>query len=204
MGAPELENSDTLYPTVFAIQALPEPSNAMDRISSASVDSSAAQIGAANPDLASAGSGRTAAAGVDANVLMQMQLANHDQDYLDDRNARLLGYKDALDTARFASHMGFAQDIKAEVADNRFYVVLQAFDFKTAAKEKKLKLLWTARLSMSDFGTDFAQSLDRMLRNGAHYFGQDSDGLRRDVNREGHVEIGPLNVVEPAPETPAK
>ena len=179
-----------------------DPANTMDRISSVSVDSSTAQTGAANPDPIQASADRTAAASVDDNVLMQMQLSNRARDHLDDRNARLLGYKDALDGARFASHMGFAQDIKAEVADNRYYVVLQAYDFKTATKEKKLKPLWTARISMDESGNDFARSLDRMLQCATPYLGQDSNGLRRNLTRETRVDLGPLNVIETLPQEP--
>jgi len=133
------------------------------------------------------------------SALWQLSLANEERDRLDDRNARILGYSDVVDRARSAAHMSFARDILAEVGDNRYYVVLQAYDFKTAAKEKKLKPLWTARISMVEAGHDFARSLDTMLRTAAPYLGQDSDGLNRYVVPEGRVEIGPAKVVEPPP-----
>ena len=144
-----------------------------------------------NPGTATAGT-----APEDAFTTMLVDTA--DRDKIDYRNARILGYSEVFDRAKFAAHMTFAQDIMGEVANSRYYVVLQAYDFKTAVKEKKHKPLWIARISMDASGNKFAPSLDHMLRNAARYFGQDSDGLRREVDREGRVEIGPLEVIEPS------
>jgi hypothetical protein len=179
--------------------------NTIDRLSAASSVAIAARSAAAAVDPKSE-SAATAAATASAaeseldSALWQMDLANRERDRLDYRNARILGYTDALQRASCAPHMSFAQDTMAEIGYNRYYVVLQAYDFKTAVKEKKLKPLWTARISMDESGNNFAQSLDRMLRTGARYFGQDSNGLHREANREGHVDLGPLDVIETLPE----
>ncbi|HVZ66547.1 MAG TPA: hypothetical protein VG936_18425 [Lacunisphaera sp.] len=148
--------------------------------------------GAESPEAAAAGAARDSA-------LWELSLANRDRDRLDDRNARILGYGEALDRARFAAHMSFAQDTMAEVADNRYFVVLQAYDFKTVAREKKLKPMWIARVSVSEHGR-YDQALAQMVRHAAHYFGQDSHGLHRDVTRDGKVDLGPLEVVGVEPE----
>jgi hypothetical protein len=88
----------------------------------------------------------------------------------------------------------------SEVGGNRYYVVLQAYDFKAAVKEKKLKPLWTARISMDESGHDFPQALDQMIRCATPYLGQDSNGLRRHLTRETRVDLGPLEVIETVPE----
>ena len=132
----------------------------------------------------------------DDNALTAMLVDNAFRDQIDYRNARILGYTEAFDRAKFAAHMSFAQDIMSEVANSRYYVVLQAYDFKTAVKEKKLKPLWMARISIEANRNNFGRSLDHMLANATRYFGQDSDGLRREVEREGRVEIGPTKVIE--------
>ena len=178
-----------------------DQADSMDRFSTASAGNTAAKSAdlASNTDSTKPDSATAAAEFAYDNALWQMSVENEAKDKLDSRNARILGYDDALDRARSAAHMSFAKDIIAEVGDNRYYVVLQAYDFKTAAKEKKLKPLWTARISMSEGRNNFADSLDQMLRNGAHYFGQDSNGLHRDVTRDGRVDIGPTKVIEPEP-----
>jgi hypothetical protein len=141
----------------------------------------------------------SAAQGEYATALWMLAQANEVRDEIDARNARILGYSEVLDRAKFAAHMSFAQDIMTDVANNRYYVVLQAYDFKTAATEKKLKPLWTARISMDESGNDFTQSLDRMLRSAARYFGQDSNGLHRDAGHETRVDLGPLEIIETLP-----
>jgi len=131
--------------------------------------------------------------------LWLLGLANAERDRLDSRNARILGYTESLGRAHFAAHMSFAQDIMNEIAYNRYYVVLQAYDFKTAVKEKKLKPLWTARISMDEAGKNFSDALDQMLRKATPYLGRDSNGLRRDVMPETRVDLGPLEIIETVP-----
>ena len=125
---------------------------------------------------------------------------NQERDMLDARNARILGYQDALERAYSVPHMSFTQDALIEISDNRYYVVLQAYDFRTAVKERKLKPLWTARLSMREDHNNFARALDDMLRNGARYLGQDSKGLHRDINPETRVELGPMDIIGTLPD----
>lgn len=143
--------------------------------------------------------GSSANAGVDA-ALWSIGLANDARDQLDNYNARILGYGEQLSRARFVRHMSFAQDIFSEIGENRYYAVLQAYDFKAARREKKLKPLWTVRLSMSEQGNGFGPALEHMLRHGAKYFGQETNGLKRDVTREGTVKLGPTEILGTVPE----
>ena len=176
-------------------------SGPVDRFASASSVLAAAKDvdQASKTDSTKADPATAAAESAYDDALWQMGLANGERDRLDNRNARILGYTEVLDRARFASHMSFAQDIISELAHNRYYVVLQAYDFKTAAKEKKLKPLWTARISMDESGNDFARALDQMLRCATPYLGQDSDGLHRHLTRGGRVDLGPLEIIETVP-----
>jgi hypothetical protein len=122
-----------------------------------------------------------------------------EREMLEIRNARILGYTEALDRAYFAPHMSFAQDTMAEVGNNRYFVVLQAYDFKTAVKEKKLRPLWTTRLSVGESG-DFAPVLEQMVWGAARYFGQDTRGLKRhEPTLNATVKLGPLEVIEIVP-----
>lgn len=131
-------------------------------------------------------------------AISQLSLANAERDRLDDRNARILGYTDALDRARFTRHMGMGQDTLQELGGNRYFVVLEAYDRVTAVKYKKLKPLWTTRLSVSEHG-DFGDALKNMVWSSVRYFGMESHGLRHHDPKEGKVELGPLEILEDAP-----
>lgn len=133
------------------------------------------------------------------SALIELALANDARDALDDRNARILGYTESVNRARFVPNQSFAQDIFAEIGNNRYYVVLQAYDFATARQHKKLKPLWTARISIDESGNDFAASLDHMLRSAQPFLGLATDGLKRHVVPEGRVDLGPAEVLETTP-----
>ena len=130
-------------------------------------------------------------------ALWQLSVANGERDDLDERNARILGYTEALDRARFTQHMAMGHDVLQELGDNHYFIVLKAYDFPTALKEKKLKLMWLARLSVAE-NRDFAQALEKMAASGARYFGKDSDGLLR--RRAGSVDHAPMKVLEVVPD----
>src|ERR1051326_2973831 len=151
-----------------------DSSQALDRISSASAAagpttnatysaSSALQPGTAN-DPNNRSSAVNAATEEEINQAVSlMSLANAERDKSDDRNARILGYEEALSRARFTQHMAMGQDVLSEISSNRYFVVLQAYDFPTAVKEKKLKPLWTARISIDESGNEFSSALEHML-----------------------------------------
>lgn len=138
-------------------------------------------------------------AGKQDALIDQADLENPIFDRIDDSNARILGYSQALFQARHSPQTFLARDIQDEVSRNHYYVVLQAYDFRLAWKEKKLKLLWEARISIQEDDNDFNQSLERMLATATRFFGQDSDGLQRRSAPEGHITTGPLNVLEYSP-----
>jgi hypothetical protein len=132
------------------------------------------------------------------SALSELSLANEDRDRIDDRNARILGFSDALSRARFARGMSMSQDVMQELGGNRYFVVLEAYDRVTAVKYRKLKPLWTTRLSVSESG-DFSEALSHMVWSSSPYFGEPSGGLRRQVFKEGSVKLDPLQIIETDP-----
>ena len=170
----------------------------MDRLSSASSNYTAARADdqANQPNSPEPSPATSAAQNAYDSALWQMQMDNDVRDRIDNENAQILGYSESLSRARFARHMAFAQDTLAEVSDNRYYVVLQAYDFKTAKDFKKLKPLWTTRMSVSESGP-FGPALEKMVKNAARSFGTDTDGLQR--RREGTVDLAPLKILEVDP-----
>jgi hypothetical protein len=121
------------------------------------------------------------------------------RDPIDRENARILGYSDALQRAQVYFYRTTSSDVRAEVEANRYYVVLHAYDFRTAWKEKQLKPRWTARISIDEDEGEFDAALERMLATASRFFGGNS-GLHRDAPREGKIDLGPLKVIETLPE----
>ena len=125
--------------------------------------------------------------------------ALHSQDRLrqkiDGQNARLLGYDSWWEaTARYegTTREFRRQDMLNELEEDRYFVVLMAYDFQLMWKQKKPKLLWETRFSVSERQHEFDRDLPDIAAYAASYFGQDSHGLIRKPLREASVELGEL------------
>jgi hypothetical protein len=132
--------------------------------------------------------------------------AGPDRDKIDRINAGLLGFDSERvfsETDGLATRANLMKevhaDILSEIEPNRYWVALRAFDFRTAWKEKRLKLLWESRFSLSQHRHDFARDLHEMTSIAAKYFGQDTHGLLNKPPPEGHVNIGPIKTLGDIP-----
>jgi hypothetical protein len=131
--------------------------------------------------------------------LRQLSVANHQRDLTDFKNASMLGYDaDGLigtDYGRYIKHTalgGTYNDEVGEIEDNRYFVVLMAYDFQLLWKQKKHKLLWETRFRIREKDHQFDRDLPAMAHYASQYFGQNSHGLVRKEVPMGHVEIGNL------------
>jgi hypothetical protein len=95
-------------------------------------------------------------------------------------NANMLGYPSFFDT---------------ELQGYRYFVVLLAYDNKTVS-QKKPRLLWEARLSISEHRNLFDKRLAAIADNASAYFGQDSKGLVHKAVPVGLVQIGRIRSLE--------
>jgi hypothetical protein len=132
------------------------------------------------------------------------------RDTLNYQNARLLGFDSDYSVASMVdpSTVFYGRSIWAGMLDNlhadvlsaievdRYFVVLRAYDFQRAWKQKNLKLLWETRFSLSERRHDFERDLPGMAQNASLYFGQDSYGLVMKPIPEGHVHVGEAAPVE--------
>lgn len=105
-------------------------------------------------------------------------------------NARLLGYAGKLQFAMDVPWFSVAQDIFDEIQENRYFVILQAFDFQLLRKEHRKKILWETRFSISEQGNDFGAELAGMARRASPYFGDGNGRLVRRAFPKAHVEVG--------------
>jgi hypothetical protein len=138
------------------------------------------------------------------NDLYEMKMFQEMRRHTDEHNAKLLGYVDEInrgDTpARFAGLGTNYDELISDIENERYYFVISAYDFKTA-KEGKRKLLWATRVSVQAQGNRFNEAAALMLSKASRYFGQNSDRLVREFDREGKVSLGELQVVGVVPQS---
>ncbi len=142
------------------------------------------------------------------NALVVSYAEEHDRDRTNLMNARMLGYNasgmigtDYGQWLEFTALHSRSQDLITEIEDNRYFVVLMAYDFQVLLKEKKHKLLWETRYSIRQRGNQFDRQLAAMTEYASKYFGEDTHGLLRKPLPEGHVTLGKLEVGEVVPDT---
>jgi hypothetical protein len=132
-------------------------------------------------------------------ALSALSMANSERDRNNVSNAAILGYTDAYVHARDLREMGLAagDETVNELEASRYFVVLKAYDFRTATKEKKLKLLWESRFSIYAHGHQFDRQLLAMTQAASKYFGQTTKGIVHRDTPTANVDVGPLRVIEP-------
>ncbi|MDQ5979227.1 MAG: hypothetical protein QG602_2201 [Verrucomicrobiota bacterium] len=116
-----------------------------------------------------------------------------------ERNARLLGYKRSLLKEEKNLVASIAeQNMRMELAEERYFVVLMAYDFQFMRKEKKPKLVWITRLSIRSPGNNFTEALPALAIAGSDVFGQNLSDMKRIKVRDlpgGEVILGDLKVI---------
>lgn len=155
------------------------------------------------------GDGSAALRGMQNNdlggYLMMLELQNRLRDQANARNAALLGYMPEMgrvdENMRFGGLGTYYSDLASDVEEDRYFVILAAYDFQAAWKHKQRKLLWVTRVSIRAHGNRFDQDAEAMIRNASRYFGQTSPGLLRQRMPEGRVDVGEPKVIGVVPET---
>jgi hypothetical protein len=95
-------------------------------------------------------------------------------------------------------------DMLDEIEEDRYFVVLMAYDFPLLWKDKKHKLLWETRFSIRQRHHDFDKDLPAMAEYASRYFGQNTHGLIHDTLPPGHVDIGEVKSLGSVSGAPAK
>ncbi|HYC71699.1 MAG TPA: hypothetical protein VEB66_10860 [Opitutaceae bacterium] len=149
------------------------------------------------------------AAEADFEMRMMMLLQENDaRDRANEQNARLLGYlrevNDHNGVQRFSAGRHHFDDLRADIEESRYYIVVSAYDFREATEKNNLKLQWVTRVSVRSPGHAFDKQAAAMLAAASRYFGQESGRLIRQYTPEGRVEIGETEVIGVAPDGPAK
>ena len=122
-------------------------------------------------------------------------------------NAALLGYREAMldhkNLRAWGVNGSVYDDLAADVEEPRYFVILTAFDFRMAWKEKKLVPLWSTRYNIATLGNNFTAALPDISMFASRFFGRDSGGLVRRLNPIGKVDMADVQILG-AVEEPAK
>jgi hypothetical protein len=138
------------------------------------------------------------------SAMAMVTAENRKRDEDDFTNVKLLGYDSWWESTQ-GDKRGTAmaierQDLLDEIEENRYFVILMAYDFQLLWKEKKHNLLWETRFSIRQRHHDFDKDLPAMAQFASQYFGQDSDGLVHKAIPLGRVEIGDVKSLGPVPD----
>jgi hypothetical protein len=144
-------------------------------------------------------------------LMMAAQAVAQENDLRDQQdliNVRMLGY-DSWWNSSVGDRRGTAleyerKDLQDEIEEDRYFVVLMAYDFPLLWKDKKHKLLWETRFSVRQRHHDFDKDLPAMAQYASRYFGQDTHGLIHDILPPGHVEIGEVQSLGSVSGAPSK
>jgi hypothetical protein len=133
------------------------------------------------------------------SALAMLDVVNQQRTKTDFFNASMLGYStEGMINSDYGNYVrGTAlglrrEDLITEIEDNRYFVVLMAYDFQLMWKEKKHKLLWETRFSIRQRHNNFDDALAGMAKAASEYFGQNSGGLVRRDAPLGRVDIGDM------------
>ncbi len=134
----------------------------------------------------------------------EIQALNGMRRQADEHNARLLGYAQEInnkdDATRFGGRGSYFNDLMSDIEEERYYVVISAYDFKSATQQGKRKLLWATRVSIRAQGNRFDEQLKTMLANAGGYFGQETHDLIRQYH-SGTVRMDDLKYSSVTPES---
>ena len=110
--------------------------------------------------------------------------------------ANLLGYVDEINNRDVPSRFAGAGDAYLELQDDieneRYYVIIAAYDFRALGNGGEKKLLWSTRVSVQAQGNRFNETLAAMLKRAAPYFGADTGRLIRRYEPKTRVDLGEL------------
>jgi hypothetical protein len=133
-----------------------------------------------------------------------LQSEQQQRENTDAKTVALLGYDSwwlATESASGGGERAYRKDdMLNEIEEDRYFVVLMAYDFQEMMKKKKSKLLWEVHMSIREHSNQFDKRLESMVADASRYFGADSKGLTHFVLPEGNVEIGPVKSLGSMPE----
>jgi hypothetical protein len=131
--------------------------------------------------------------------LIAVMADNRYRDKINERNAGILGFQDNLQRAYLTNFTTAATDLVDDLEVSRYFVVLKAYDFRLAWKEKRRKVLWETRFSIAKRGNNFGEQLAGMAQQASKHFGVHTHGLVRESLPDVQVTYGEAKVLNDEP-----
>jgi hypothetical protein len=142
---------------------------------------------------------KTNMAAADADMrsaIAGLQAEDQRREDTDMKTAALLGYDSWWTATNYAAGGGVRayqkKDMLDELEEDRYFVVLMAYDFQELLGKKKSTLLWEAHISIREHSNQFDKRLAAMMDESSPFFGADSQGLHHLALPDGKVEVGPV------------
>lgn len=109
---------------------------------------------------------------------------------------RDLGFNRALNQRGLMPQDEYELQISME--DERYFMILMAYDFKHLIEKKELKFLWSTRFSVSSIGTNFEDAYLALARAAGPFYGQHLEAGERSRTHfgEGDVNIGEIQILD--------
>lgn len=120
------------------------------------------------------------------------------EEMTDAKMARLLGFDEDLERERRkVSPTALEETLLTRMQQERYLVILMAWDNRALQEKGEKKLLWSAHLSMKTLGTNFEEAVAYMSEAGGDYYGLKTDGIKSRRYQKEHyeVELGDIEVV---------
>ena len=115
----------------------------------------------------------------------------------DKDNAALIGFDRALRRKGLMPQDEY--ELRSMLKDERYFIVLMAYDWQKLRTEKEYELVWSTRFSLDAIGTNFREAHFALSRGAANYIGTNLDGKLGKTKTHlgtGDVNVGDLEVVE--------
>lgn len=176
----------------------------------AATPSMSSRINAQTGEIAPGGGGVTGGNSTISSAIefgmARVEMENRMRDDANEYNASILGYRDAINARRemisWADVGGIENEMVSDVEEERYYVVVTAYDFKAMQANRKKVPLWATRISISARGNSFDERMGQMVAAAASSLGR-KEGLRRRFYGDPSVSLGELQILGEANSLPA-
>lgn len=121
--------------------------------------------------------------------------ANNTAQHQDTMRNNRLGLSKALNRKNITETEEF--DLRVEMQDERYFIILMAYDYRKLRTTKERELLWTTRFSVPAIGTNFEDAYPALARAASAYYGTSLEKYAKTSTHfgTGTVEIGTLETV---------
>lgn len=109
-------------------------------------------------------------------------------------NSKMLGFWNTLHDGSLMPSEHY--ELQALLNEERYFIVVIAFDNQKFIKDKQKEILWVTRFSMRAKGTSFKQAFPELTATASDYFGKHVEGLsRKKSDDKSKVEMGEIEVL---------